>query len=62
MKGEEELELKMCFFVHTVSLRSVILGMCLRKKNISLVHKTRYNRRHNTSKILDLQERYKYKN
>jgi len=41
MNGEEELEPKTCFvFVHTVSLRPVSLGMCLRKKN-SVVHKTR---------------------
>ena len=43
MKGGEELEPKMRVFVHTVSLRSVGPGMCLReKKNISVVHKTLY--------------------
>jgi hypothetical protein len=34
MKGEGESEPKICFFVHAVSLRSVIPGMCLRKKNL----------------------------
>jgi hypothetical protein len=48
MRGEEELEPKMCFFVHTVSLRSVSPGMCLRKttfllyvRHVKIVNKIR---------------------